>query len=638
MVKKANYLIFVSLFAIFLMVNNVVIANNGDKKVVRLQPCKSFYSQIDVTQKGRANVEYIVRYDYDLNGETITMPQGCTLNFKGGCIRNGEIIFDNTTIKGNNQIIKNVSLFGTINNDKVDLTWFSPDSRIAPLLSWLMSNESVRVIIIPEGNYIIDEPVLLRSNILITGINQTATLIADRSYLEKYPNKFVMLSTVKQKYPIQGTKVYQYVNLDDYNQKFHDITISNLTFDLNYHGGNNECAQMTAIKIEDARDVIIENCKFIDRCTESLNHTYHAVYFVKSKHCEVRRCYTENISFVKIIGCTDIICANNVGYNSIGTWLESIDGRGIIYRDNVLNEVVSMTSAISFNSRYSSAINNKVKTNNKIVCGIVLGHISSEQLDKSADSCIVESNLFEILGDGQYDYGVYVQNGQNIRIKDNVVTSSGNTIRIDRECQAYIENNDLIHTNVANSNLYFNTAKEIKLTNNKITDTGKGYPADYNIVVYLRGNVIMSRNFFCTEAIGSKYNVIWAAPGSNVNKLIIEDNTFKRISIMGHVLSLCVERNTFEDLSGHLFTNSVKSDGITQKVLIKNNMIKWAEKKNGYLLFLSGYTDKQFNPDTDIQIIDNEVNVQNNDLIHLNLNDGKIKEVRPQICGKKGKQ
>lgn len=39
----------------------------------------------------KPNTIYIIQYDYDLNGQTITIPEGCTLLFKGGSINNGTL-------------------------------------------------------------------------------------------------------------------------------------------------------------------------------------------------------------------------------------------------------------------------------------------------------------------------------------------------------------------------------------------------------------------------------------------------------------------------------------------------------------------------------------------------------------------
>ena len=46
----------------------------------------------------QSNTIYEVRYDFDLNGEEITIPEGCVLDFQGGSLNNGNIIGNNTMI------------------------------------------------------------------------------------------------------------------------------------------------------------------------------------------------------------------------------------------------------------------------------------------------------------------------------------------------------------------------------------------------------------------------------------------------------------------------------------------------------------------------------------------------------------
>lgn len=45
-----------------------------------------------------ANTVYEIRYDFDLNGTEITIPEGCTLKFNGGSLCNGTLIGNNTII------------------------------------------------------------------------------------------------------------------------------------------------------------------------------------------------------------------------------------------------------------------------------------------------------------------------------------------------------------------------------------------------------------------------------------------------------------------------------------------------------------------------------------------------------------
>ena len=53
------------------------------------------------------NTIYEIRYDFDLNGEKITIPEGCVLDFQGGSLNNGTIILNNTKINPNGCVLNN---------------------------------------------------------------------------------------------------------------------------------------------------------------------------------------------------------------------------------------------------------------------------------------------------------------------------------------------------------------------------------------------------------------------------------------------------------------------------------------------------------------------------------------------------
>ena len=44
------------------------------------------------------NTKYVIKWDYDLNGQTITVPKNCILEFDGGTLKNGTIIGQDTVI------------------------------------------------------------------------------------------------------------------------------------------------------------------------------------------------------------------------------------------------------------------------------------------------------------------------------------------------------------------------------------------------------------------------------------------------------------------------------------------------------------------------------------------------------------
>lgn len=69
---------------------------------------------LDQTAFTQDNTMYEIRYDFDFNEKTITIPENCVLNFQGGSFKNGIIIFNNTKLDGNNQYFNDCSFRGTL--------------------------------------------------------------------------------------------------------------------------------------------------------------------------------------------------------------------------------------------------------------------------------------------------------------------------------------------------------------------------------------------------------------------------------------------------------------------------------------------------------------------------------------------
>lgn len=76
-------------------------------------------SQSDFNQ---ANAIYEIRYNFDLNGNTINIPENCELKFVGGSLKNGTINFNNTLLSGDIKIKTNI--LGDIRNGDIYPEWF----------------------------------------------------------------------------------------------------------------------------------------------------------------------------------------------------------------------------------------------------------------------------------------------------------------------------------------------------------------------------------------------------------------------------------------------------------------------------------------------------------------------------------
>ena len=81
-----------------------------------LRTSSSFADQVTLP-----NTIYEIRYDFDLNDETISIPENCILKFVGGSLSNGKLVGDNTAILGMTmkELIGSVSLEGTFDNPGV---------------------------------------------------------------------------------------------------------------------------------------------------------------------------------------------------------------------------------------------------------------------------------------------------------------------------------------------------------------------------------------------------------------------------------------------------------------------------------------------------------------------------------------
>ena len=83
---------------------------------------KNILSQYDIESP---NVVYEVRYDFDLNGQTITVPNNSTLYFNGGSFKNGTLVLQNTFLFGFQEFFKkDLTVQGTVKNTDILSEWW----------------------------------------------------------------------------------------------------------------------------------------------------------------------------------------------------------------------------------------------------------------------------------------------------------------------------------------------------------------------------------------------------------------------------------------------------------------------------------------------------------------------------------
>lgn len=111
------------------------------------------------TMMQATNTVYVIQYDYDLNGQTITIPQNCILLFEGGSLSNGDVVGNNTKINTEDiKIFENIILDGSFIN-KIDVRMYGliPSSSVYSPLSGATNANIINNYIIPSATNLTKE-------------------------------------------------------------------------------------------------------------------------------------------------------------------------------------------------------------------------------------------------------------------------------------------------------------------------------------------------------------------------------------------------------------------------------------------------------------------------------------------------
>lgn len=154
------------------------------------------------------NTIYEIRYDFDLNGATITIQNNCLLRFSGGTLNNGTIVGENTAIAANKDSIFNgITLNGTFNIEKLYAEWFGviPDvetdnsSNINKAIDNAVNIN--RELFFIKNTYYIHNPIILKNKLVIsgnTGVETTTKIIytGTKNCCEVYNDKHITIRNI----------------------------------------------------------------------------------------------------------------------------------------------------------------------------------------------------------------------------------------------------------------------------------------------------------------------------------------------------------------------------------------------------------------------------------------------------------
>lgn len=191
-----------------------------------------------------ANKTYKIVSDIDLNGATLTLPSGCTLDLQGGSFSNGTIVGSSI---GNTYL--RPEWFGAKGNNSTD------DSAAFQMAINLCNSSNCKVLKLKEATYLIDD-ITIPSNISIIGADKY------KSVLKSYSNS---LDT-----PI--------LRSDD--SQGNNIVLRNLTIE-----SSGERTEYT-VKILNKVGVIIDNCYFVRHTIVGDPNDFHGIFIGRKEETE----------------------------------------------------------------------------------------------------------------------------------------------------------------------------------------------------------------------------------------------------------------------------------------------------------------------------------------------------------------
>lgn len=214
----------------------------------------------------KADTIYIIQYDHDLNGQTITLPTRSVLFFEGGSISNGTLVGNSTSIDaGTIKIFSNIVFTGTFNVDNVHPEWFGAvadgitDNTTAINTATTLGASNI---ILSQGTYAISGTINVQNCNL--HIERNATILATSSMeymiVGDYPD--VNIYSIKRLPIITGGGTIDGNGLADILCSFDrgvKVTIRDIQFK------NAKVACIKASKSGVSGNLAVTNCTFINQ-------------------------------------------------------------------------------------------------------------------------------------------------------------------------------------------------------------------------------------------------------------------------------------------------------------------------------------------------------------------------------------
>lgn len=393
------------------------------------------------------NTEYIIQYDYDLNGQNITIPEGCVLKFNGGKFSNGKItITDKKTklVSANLvDVIYNTSYVKYVNVNSYNI-YGDGTTDNSDRLQEIIDNLSNVILYFPAGNYLFTKTVFLKSNVIING-DVSAIKIKNTTFTFQ-PNtdntSFFNTSDTWQNAKISNIRFYSdaYNVSEDRNEIYNKSsylednvwkeTISKnniICFDGSINASN--CSfEGFHIAINGLDYSVINDCDFI-RCKYclSLNSDNIITNCRANVCCEfIHKCFSmNNITNIRLDSIKDVAINIQGRFNNIDNIICDFLYKSVIflYNNCEYNNVRVSAGRYCVGTTINKEKNNSVSISDY---GIILGNgggvIKGNVVSIIVPNTINRRDVFEESDTYPYSYpGGVILNNKDKEIKDNII-------------------------------------------------------------------------------------------------------------------------------------------------------------------------------------------------------------------------
>lgn len=349
---------------------------------------------------------YLIDKALNLNGKTVKLPKGSTLEFKSkGCLTNGRIVGNETLIK--NPKLQKVRFGGSFINTEINLSdEFDGETDFWGLLQAFPSAEIIlaKDIILPESN---DKSIEIR-HFHLNGKRHTVTV--RRFPVLKYAD-VLLVNTI-----FDCRKARERVISATGENESRKFIVKNCTF--------KNVPEVFTLWPKLYKDVVIEECSIYGILNDNSKSTI------------------KNISQIRVQGCIgSVVVRRNTISNCFGTGISGCyfkpeDKTNVLFEENRIDHVTG--GGIIF---VSGAVRNAIVRGNHITRTHTLGIQFEDEIDGGPNSSInfhgfynalVENNVIENCPnsfcfdfDGSFKGKDYIAKGKGLIVRGNKVLNSG---------------------------------------------------------------------------------------------------------------------------------------------------------------------------------------------------------------------